>query len=60
MAAGRIVAACSGDVEVTGVPESIRLDVPFCVPPKQPTASVDAGRSADTGTDAEATDSGED
>ncbi len=26
--------ACSGDVEVHGIPESIKLDAPFCVPPK--------------------------
>lgn len=30
--------ACSGDVKVTGIPESIELQAPFCVP-----APVDAG-----------------
>ena len=27
-------AGCSADVNVTGVPEEIRLAAPFCVPPK--------------------------
>ncbi len=25
--------ACSGDVEVHGIPETIELQAPFCVPP---------------------------
>ncbi len=26
--------ACSGEVEVTGVPKKIQLEAPFCVPDK--------------------------
>lgn len=40
--------ACSGTVDVEGVPESIRLDVPFCVPPSP---AKDAGPIKDAGTD---------
>ena len=29
-----LLVACSGSVEVTGIPESIELETPFCVPPK--------------------------
>jgi hypothetical protein len=42
MALARSIVGCSGDVTVHGVPESIQLQTPFCVPSPAKDAATDA------------------
>ena len=38
------VQACSGDVEVHGVPKKIELEAPFCTPPPADAGAQEAGQ----------------
>lgn len=48
--------ACSGDVDVHGVPSKIELATPFCVPSPSSSAAKDAGAPVDAGVDADSLD----